>query len=333
MEDLVSVLLQKDPNDRPSAKQLLYVPTMQPYVKRFLQCERDRIDSVASDISNISSRSTHDCSQISNPGKTEKEHKEVHEVKSFNTSRQDGEVKQNSNTSAEIARCSSSRERRLSSNKAPQEQDKRRASERAPRQQEHSRVADKGPKAREPFHKSDSVPKEQEHLREKCPADKRKQSLLALAHAQQRRHSEQTSARSQPGTRILKGRIHSHGAQVRDISESEDDVFVANYPTVIPSRKPDMKYVNKTREIKKSVSNASVPQCSSRFSSVAEEKKQKPTMYVHQPKNSEDMRTRTRRQSAVAVGDESSWSNEQKHRRLTSRSEFNRVDKENVSVN
>lgn len=37
LEDLVSVLLQTNPDDRPSAKQLLYVPAMQPYVKKFLQ--------------------------------------------------------------------------------------------------------------------------------------------------------------------------------------------------------------------------------------------------------------------------------------------------------
>ena len=328
MEDLVSVLLQKNPDDRPSAKQLLYVPAMQPYVKKFLQCERDRTDSVASDISEISSRSSPDCSQISIPRKIEKGLGE-------------GQVQQNSNVSIGISRGSSSRERRLSSNKAPKEHDKRRASESVPKEQEPFCVADKAPELREPFRASDNVPKAREpiyasgniprareNLRTRCPADVRKNSLLALAHAQQRRHSEQNSARSQPGSRISKGRIHSHGAQVREFSESEDDVFSANYPTVIPARNPDTNNVSKAREVKKSVSNTSASQCSSRQSSVAEEKKQKPAMSVCQPKRSEDMRARMRNQSAT----DKTCHIDGKHRRFTSGSEINGIDKENVSV-
>ena len=45
---------------------------MQLYVKKFLQCERDRVEIVASDISEITSRSTHERSQIVSPGRTEK---------------------------------------------------------------------------------------------------------------------------------------------------------------------------------------------------------------------------------------------------------------------
>ena len=315
---------------------------MQPYVKRFLQCERDRTYSVASDISEISSRSSPDGAQISNPGKMEKRRTEVNTVKSFGASKQDSQVKHNSNVSMEISKGSSSRERRLSSNKAPKEHDKRRASGSVPKEQEPFCVADNVPKPREPFRASDSVPKAREpfyasgnvpkareHLCARYPADVRKNSLLALAHAQQRRHSEQTSVRSQPGSRIPKGRIYSHGAQVREFSESEDDVFSANYPTVIPTRKPDTNNVSKAREVKKSVSNASASQCSSRLTSAVEEKTPKPAMSVSQPKISEDMRARMRHQSAS----DKTCHIDGKHRRFTSGSEINRIDKENVGTN
>ncbi len=336
MEDLVSVLLQKNPDDRPSAKQLLYVPAMQPYVKRFLQCERDRIDSVASDISDISSRSSPECSQISKPGIMEKGRVEVKTVKNLRASRQDSHVKQDSNVTMETARGSSSRERRLSSNKAPKEQEKRPASESVPKDRSLPGFTENALKQRKPIFASDSVTKAREQLRAKCPTDVRKHSLLALAHAQQRRHSEQTSARSQPGSRIPKGRIHSQGAQPRDISEHEDDVFAVNYPTVISTRKPDISNITNAREFKKSVSSVAPSHCSSRLTSVTEEKKQKPTVSVCQPKGIDDMRTRSRRQSAVTDAvtavDKNCCPVEQKHRRLTSRSENNRVDKENVSA-
>lgn len=330
MEDLVSVLLQKNPNDRPSAKQLLYVPAMQPYVKRFLQFERERTESVASDTSDISSRSNADCSRISSSCKTEKEHGEANTVKSSNTSKQDSQVKQNSNISMENARGSSSKERRFSTNKAPitNVQGNYRSSNSVP----DVCVADNAPKTREEFPASDNRSKARENLHVRCPADTKKHSLLALAHAQQRRHSEQTSARSQPGTRIPKGRIHSQGAQAWDNSENEDDVFAVNYPTVIPSRKPVVKNVSKPREFKKSVSNASAS-CANRFTSVTEEQKQKPAMSLCQPKSSEVMLTRMRHQSAVTTGDRNCWPIEQKHRRLTNKSETIRVDKENVSAN
>ena len=324
MEDLVSVLLQKNPNDRPSAKQLLYVPAMQPYVKRFLQCERERTDSVASDISDISSRSNADCSPISSSEKTEKEHGELNIVKSSSTAKQDSQVKQNS---MENARGSSSKERRFSTNKAPiaNAQGHCRASNSVP----NFCVDETAPKTREAIPVSDNRSKARENLHARCPADTKKHSLHALAHAQQRRHSEQTSARYQPGTRIPKGRIHSQGAQARDNSENEDDVFAVNYPTVIPSRKPDVKNVSKPREFKKRESNVSAS-CANRFTSLTEEQKQKPAMSLCQPKSSEVMRTRVRHQSAVTIGDRNCRPIEQKHRRLTNRSEMTRVDKENV---
>ena len=331
MEDLVSVLLQKNPNERPSAKQLLYVPAMQPYVERFLQYERERVDSVASDISDISSRSNADCprSRISNTGKTEKTHEE-NMVNSSNVSNQDSQMKQNSNIATENSRRSSSREQRLSSNKAPVAnlQGKCRSSSSGP----NICFADNAPKTRIAFPASDNTSKARENLPVRCPADTKKHSLLALAHAHHRRHSEQTSARSQPGSRIPKDRINSQGAQLRDSSENEDDVFAVNYPTVIPKRKPDVKNVSKPQEFKNSISNA-FASCTNRAATVTEEQKQKPAMSLCQPKRSEVMRTKMRHQSAATTGDSNRCPIEQKHRRLAIKSEMNRVNKENVRAN
>ena len=329
MEDLVSVLLQKNPNDRPSAKQLLYVPAMQPYVKRFLQCERERADSVASDISDIVSRSNADCtrSRISSSGKPEKEHGEDNMVNSSNVSKQDGRGKLNSDVSGKNAR-SSSRERRLSTSKAPisTAQGNCRSSSSGA----NVRVTDTAPKTRIA---PESTSKARENLLTRCHAGTKKHSLLAMAHAHQRRHSEQTSARSQPGTRIPKSRIHSQGAQVRDNSENEEDVFTVNYPTVIPKRKPDAKNISKPREFKKSVSSA-FTSCACSASAVTDEQKQKPAISTCQPKSNEIMRTRMRHQSAVTTcTGRDRCPIEQKHRRLSNKAEMNRVNKENVSAN
>ena len=92
LQELVAALLQKNPNERPFAKQLLHVPAMQPYVKKFLQCERDRIEIVASDISEITSRSTHERSQIVSPGKTEKRFLMVNMTEESNASHQGEEI-------------------------------------------------------------------------------------------------------------------------------------------------------------------------------------------------------------------------------------------------
>ena len=328
MEDLVSVLLQKNPNDRPSAKQLLYVPAMQPYVKRLLQYERERVDSVASDISDISSRSNADCarSQISSSGKTEKAHSGENMVNSCNIAKQDGQDKQTPNISLENAR-SSSKEQRFSTDKAPitTAQGNCRSSSSGP----NSCVDDIAPKTRIVVPGSDNTSKARENLPARCPADTNKRSLLALAHAHQRRHSEQTSARPQPCSRVPKGRIHSQGAQARVNSVNEDDVFAVNYPTVIPKRKPDVKNGSKPRECKNRVSNASLS-CASRVATVTEEHKQKPSISLCQPKSREVMRTRMRHQSAATTSDSNRCAIEQKHRRLATRSGMNRVNKENV---
>ena len=65
---------------------------MQPYVKKFLQCERDRIEIVASDISEITSRSTHERSQIVSPGKTEKRFLMVNMTEESNASHHGEEI-------------------------------------------------------------------------------------------------------------------------------------------------------------------------------------------------------------------------------------------------
>lgn len=331
MEDLVSVLLQKNPDDRPSAKQLLYVPAMQPYVKRFLQCERERADSVASDISDISSRSHADYprSRISSSGKTEKEHSEENMAKSSNISKQDGQIKLNPDISGENAR-SSSKEQRFSSNKVPlaNAQGNYRSSSSGP----NECVVDNAPKTKEAFPASDSTSKARGNLLVGCSADTKKQRLFALAHAQQRRHSEQTSTRLQPRTRIPKGRIHSQGAQARDNFDNENDVFTVNYPTVIPKRKPDVKNVSKPREFMKNPPSASASGAC-RVTTVTEEQKHKPAVPLCQPKSSEVMRPRMRHQSAVTTDASSRCPIDQIHRRLSNRSEVNRVNKENVSAN
>ena len=331
MEDLVSVLLLKDPNDRPSAKQLLYVPAMQPYVKRFLQCERERGDSVASDISDISSRSNAHCarSRISSSGKTEKDDAKENMVKSSNISKQDGQIKLNPNIAGENAR-SSSKERRFSTNKAPiaNAQGNYRSSNSGP----DVRVADIGQKTKEALPPSDNTSKARENFSIGCSADMKKQRLFALAHAQQRRHSEQTSARLQPRTRIPKGRIHSQGAQARDNFENENDVFTVNHPTIIPKRKSDVKNVSKPSKFMKNASNAAASGAC-RVTAVTEEQKQNPATSLCQPKSREVARARMRHQSAVTTDASSRCPIEQKLRRLSNRSELNRVNKENVSAN
>ena len=324
LEDLVSVLLQKNPDDRPSAKQLLYVPAMQPYVKRFLLSERDRTDSVASDIYDISSRSGPDCSQMST--RTEKANGDMKTTTSATDNstdlKRDDQAKQNENVFVDAAR-----ERRLSSNSAS----KPRTSDNRPKEKKVLPAFDNVPKAREIFPASDNLLRVRENLRARCSVRTRKQSLLAQAHAQQRRHSEQNPSYGQRGSRIQKGRVHSQGAQFRETAETEDDVFAMNQATVVPSRSRNTINATNRQEANRHVVDA-VSCSSDKLTSMAEQRRQKPELSVCHPKYNEDIRTRKRHQSAVTVRDRNCWPIENKHRRLTSRQENNGKDKENVSV-
>lgn len=48
LQDLIDILLRANPQDRPTAKQLLHVPAMKPYVEKFAVIKRERTESVAS---------------------------------------------------------------------------------------------------------------------------------------------------------------------------------------------------------------------------------------------------------------------------------------------
>ena len=328
----MSVLLQKNPDDRPSAKQLLYVPAMQPYVKRFLQCERDRIDSVASDVSETSYRSTHNRSQASSPGKIDKEHSKVNMANESTASRQGEKYQVNPNHSMKNAQQISYRKQRLSTDRAPKAWENETASDNVLNEREPYRLTDIASKTRQPLCTNENAPRAGENLRGGGPVDTRKHNLIKPAHALQRRHSEQTLVPSQPRARIPKGRIHSHGVQFRDSHENEDDVFAVNESTVITTRRPDGSHTTKPREIKKSVSSTTASH-KTKIASVTEEWKKEPTILAHQPKSNQDMRTKKRHQSAVTTHYGRRWLIEQKHRRLTSVSGINHGDKENVSGN
>ncbi|XP_001641201.2 STE20-like serine/threonine-protein kinase isoform X2 [Nematostella vectensis] len=52
LEDLVAVMLKINPADRPSAKQLIYVPGLTPYIDKYALVQRDRASSVSTISSN-----------------------------------------------------------------------------------------------------------------------------------------------------------------------------------------------------------------------------------------------------------------------------------------
>lgn len=334
------MLLQKNPDDRPSAKQLLYVPAMQPYVKRFILSERERTDSVASDISDISTKPSPECSQISMPGRQGKANDVdtlAHVCHNSTSLVQADRVKVNPSIPTGGSRVDSYGERKLSSNNTSTENSQERDNMavfvdtekdvNTIKPQKCVPPCDDVEKSRQNIPVSENLIKLREKLRSRCSVSTRRNSVVALAHAQHRRYSEQNLAPRKPGTRIQKERILSQGALSEDISEA-DDVFAKNQATVIPVRSSNTTNVTKGREINDHDVNANYSS-SSKCAFVAEQRRQKPALSVCQPQCSEDMRTRKRHQSAVTVLDRNCWPIERKHRRLSSRTGSN--NKENVS--
>ena len=359
MEDLVWVLLQKNPDDRPSAKQLLYVPSMQPYVKRFLMSERERTESLASDIADVSSTSSrHDCSQMSGAEKEES-------IK--NASRMVVPVADKSSPSKDaggsVSKDVNSRQRRTLLDYATKGQTnvtvmyEKTAVKENPREiQGHFQAYDSTPNERENLttprdipqtreascsfqhdHKSkprencprssDNIVKAEENLRTRCSQGTSKQSLIAVAHAQRRRYSEQTSTCSEPGARVQKSRIHSQGCREFVDGKEEDEVFTKNQATVIHVRTARNRNVGtiRTQVIDKHVSSS----CKSNVTTNPEQNKRKPVFTVSQPKRSEDVHKSKRHHSAVS--DRSLHPVEQKHQWYPNRPDHSVQDKENVS--
>ena len=357
VEDLVWVLLQKNPDDRPSAKQLLYVPSMQPYVKRFLMSERERTESLASDIADVSSTSSrHDCSQMSGAEKEEK-------VK--NASRMvvpvAGKSSPSKDAGGSVSKDVNSRQRRTLLDYATKPQTKvtvmyeKQAVKENPREiQGHFQAYNSTPNERENLttprdipqkgeascsfqhdhtskprencpRSSDNIVKVGENLRVRCSHGTRKQSLIALAQAQRRRYSEQTSTCSEPGARVHKSRIHSQGC--REFVDAEDEVFTKNQATVIHVRTARNRNVGiiRTQVIDKHVSSS----CNSNVTTNPEQRKRKPVFSVSQPKGSEDVHKSKRHHSAVS--DRSLHPVEKKHQGYQYRLDNSVQDKENVS--
>lgn len=357
VEDLVWVLLQKNPDDRPSAKQLLYVPSMQPYVKRFLMSERERTESLASDIADVSSTSSrHDCSQMSGAEKEEN-------IK--NASRMVVPVADKSSPSKDaggsVSKDVNSRQQRTLLDNATKPQTnvtviyEKPAVKGNPREiQGHFQAYNSTPNEQENLttprniptkgeascsfqhdHKSktrencprlsDNIVKARENLRARCSQGTRKQSLIAMAHAQRRRYSEQTSTWSEPEARVHKSRIHSQGS--REFVDAENEVFAKNQATVIQIRTTRNRNVGiiRTQVLDKHVPSS----CKSNVTTNLEQRKRKPVFSVSQPKRSEDVRKSKRHHSAVSG--RNLHPVEQKYQGWPYRLDHSVQDKENVS--
>ena len=324
---MVSVLLQKNPNDRPSAKQLLHVPAMQPYVKRFLQCERDRIDSVASDISEITSRSTHDRSQIVSPGKKEKKCPMVNMTEESNASHQGEEIQMKHSQALKHPQQISSAQQRLS--RTPDSQDDDPARVKAPKKQELPETNYKASKMHQPLSVNVNTLKARENFRARPPVDTRKHNLIKLTHALQRRHSEQISAHSHFTANISKVRTHSSGAQFANHSVQADDVFSVSESTIVTERGKDRCIATKPRRVKERGSSNAV-YCKNRLTSVTQERKIESATKMGPRNSDEDMHRKKRNQSTVTSRERNRRPIEQRHRRLVTNPETDEEDKENV---
>lgn len=329
LEDLVSVLLQKNPDDRPSAKQLLYVPAMQPYVKKFLQCERDRMNSVASDITEITSRSTHECSQILSPGKTEKKCLQENVAEESYSLHQGEEIQMKQSQVLKQPQQISSRKQGLSSARTLRPRENEPARVDAPKKQELPDT-NNASKMHQPPSVNGNTPNARENVLTRLPVDARKYNLIRLAHALQRRHSEHIFTPSEPRNKISKVRIHSSGALFVNHSAPEDDVFSVSESTTVADRKPDRCIGTKPRDVKERGSSKAV-NCRSRVNSITQKRKTEPVMEMDQSKSDEDMCRKRRNQSAVTTHDRNRRPFKQRHRRLTTNLETNEEDKENRS--
>lgn len=324
---MVSVLLQKNPDDRPSAKQLLHVPAMQPYVKRFLQCERDRIDSVASDISEITSRSTHDRSQIVSSGKKEKKCPMVNVTEESNASHQGEEIQMKHNQALKHPQQIYSAQQRLS--RTPDSQDDDPARVKAPKKQELPETNYKASKMHQPLSVNVNALKARENFRARPPVDTRKHNLIKLTHALQRRHSEQISAHSHSTANISKVRTHSSGAQFANHSVQADDVFSVSESTIVTERGKDRCIATKPRRVKERGSSNAV-YCKNRLTPVTQERKIESATKMDPRNSDEDMHRKKRNQSTVTSRERNCRPIEQRHRRLMTNPETDEEDKENV---
>ena len=331
---MVSVLLQKDPEDRPSAKQILYVPAMQPYVKKFLLGERERVDSMASDVYDVSAKCPSsrviDPKEVSRTQRNSNPHVEAPRGKSLEDENRCGE---NTLKSHEHSRVTDSKLRNIpTQNTTGRPCDNICPPSHALNDMEQdSACKNKATKPRKTIIASENLLKLRARLRSRFS--------VGTAHAQERRYSEQNLVCAGASSRVCKERILSHGGQLEEITHSEDDVFVKNQATVIPSRIPNSKYVThrvdsmpKTLKENRSCLGKRIPEAVTR-------RRQKPAMSVCQPKCNEGIPIKKRHQSELAALVERDRCPGQRPQQLQRQVEVNFTgqpkvnDKENVSRN
>ena len=334
LEDLVSVLLQKDPEDRPSAKQILYVPAMQSYVKKFLLGERERVDSMASDVYDVSGKCPSSCvidsKEVGRPQRNSSAEVEAPRGKSLEDENRCGE---NTLKSHEHSRVTNSKLRNIPAQNTTERPCNNicAPSHALNEMEQDSTCKIKATKPRKTIIASENLLKLRARLRSRFS--------VGTAHAQERRYSEQNLVCAGACGSVCKERILSHCGQLEEITHAEDDVFVKNQVTVIPSRIPNSKYVTqrgdstpKTLKENRSCLDKRIPEAVTR-------RRQKPAMSVCQPKCNEGIPIKKRHQSELAAFVERDRCPKQRPQQLQRQVEVNftgqpRVnDKENVSHN
>lgn len=327
---MVSVLLQKDPEDRPSAKQILYVPAMQPYVKKFLLVERERVDSMASDVYDVSGKCPSSCViDAKEVGRTQgNAHVKAPRGKSLGEENRCGE---NTLKSHEHSRETNSKLRNIPpKNTTDRPCDNVCAPFHALKEiEEDSTCNNKATKPRETIIASENLLKLRARLRSRF--------FVSTAHAQERRYSEQNLVCAGACSRVSKERILSHGGQLEEIPYAEDDVFVKNQATVIPSRIPNSKYMTHRRDSLPKTLKENRSSSGKRIPEAVTRRRQKPAMSVCQPKCNEGIAIKKRHQSELAAQVEGDRCPKQRQQQLQRQVEVNFTgqskvnDKENVS--